>query len=223
MLTIKGENPDCRKSFLDLCQLCGVKPEHLDNEFVSETETFLRQSSIENAEAAAVASSLVFAHSVTENILMDICRIGADIDPSSWTSKVAKKSITFEEVEKKTISDLKKELIDKYFIQLEKESMLKKLDVLLGVIQPSNIASSRMKQYDRERIVKIDRLRNECVHDGKFAVRIHNIKEHLDYLYETIRLFIDLFCDKYSIDKFYEKALGDLGLAGTTPIDKDEV
>ncbi|QHI68050.1 hypothetical protein [Tichowtungia aerotolerans] len=210
ILTAKGENPSCRQADTDLCQLCGVNPDHFDDEFAVETEALFRQSAVENAEAAVAASSLVFAHSVVEDLLMKICRICADVDSVSWTKKISKRSITIEEVDQKTIVDLKREQVEKYLSQLEKESMLKKLDVFLGIIQPNDFASSRMKKYDRERIAKIDRLRHECVHEAKFAVRISNIKEHLDYLYEVTRLLSNLFCDKYNIEKLYDVDLARL-------------
>ena len=116
----------------------------------------ITEHSIASAGSLVAAASLVFAHSVFDATLFDFCRVTALWSSDDWLEVVRDRKVSVAEIEAATKFRTLLNSIDKCLEQLEKESVLKKADMLHRIIKPGNYRSTvREYEYSREKLESI--------------------------------------------------------------------
>ena len=126
--------------------------------------------------------------------------------PIDWEPRIEKRKVAFEDIRNSTIDDFRNQLINKYLEDLERESLLKKCDVLHEQCQPkAGSISVRNYKYDRGRLEEVDRLRHEIVHGLDIGEKFRDVEDTLGYLNRTWFYFFFMLVKKYDvkIDVYY--------------------
>ncbi len=193
--TLEGNGVDHREQLINLGKQHGITWDTEDNSFLTETGDFLTKNSTENAHAAATSAALVFAHSVADASLHDLCQLVAHQDPSRWRDLVNAKKVSIQDVANSSSQEVLSGVVTAFVQQLERESILKKTDMLIHVLSPSSTdAQLLLKEFDRTRLAQLDVRRHECVHSRQFSTSNGSIQSDLASLRDTIDLFIRLVC-----------------------------
>jgi hypothetical protein len=160
----------------------------------------ITEKSIASASSLVAAGSLVFAHGVFDATLFDYCRVSALWVWKDWLELVNKRKVSIAEVEQATKYRVLLRCVDDYLAQLERESILKKADVLHQVIKPGNYQTTvRNYAYSRERLELIDRARHDAVHRLRFREGFGEIDDTIDYLRKTVVHFMGLLHRRYGL------------------------
>jgi hypothetical protein len=158
----------------------------------------LLESTRKNANTAAEAAAIIFIHSACENAIIELIKLLARYDRTPWLENVVKKQVNFEEVASSTPEVIGKRLLDSYISSLERESLPKKIDRLLLVIQRESGADLIADYvFDRAELVKIDNLRHRLTHDPSFEAPIEDAAGKLTYLVKTLRWLVALAEKRY--------------------------
>jgi hypothetical protein len=164
IITRSGGTPEGLRRLKEFCLTIDIEPMHIDagdNASLNAVTYALADSASRGVEAAA----LVFAHSITENILMDLCRILVEVAPEPWISRIATRKVVFADIRERSEKEISDELAEKFLVELGKESIVKKTEVLLSVLRSDDSGAILSGfQFKRETLEKIDLLRHECAH-----------------------------------------------------------
>ena len=79
---------------------------------------------LNQATAALVAASTIFAHAVCEGVLMDLCRLTARLDPNAWYPRIRFKKVSVEDLEDRASEEIKGELLEGHLSELQKKPLL---------------------------------------------------------------------------------------------------
>jgi hypothetical protein len=133
----------------------------------------LTEMKITNAEMAADAATLLFAHASVDATAIDCCRAITFLDPARCKEWVGALPFNLSEIMATEPNDLLRLALDKRLGTLERESLLNKVDVIYRNCKPE-AGWTRLTGYnfDRTRLVKIDDIRHDVVHTvGVGAIR----------------------------------------------------
>jgi hypothetical protein len=160
----------------------------------------ITKKAIASAGSLVSAASLVFAHAVFDATLFDYCRVTALCSWRDWLDVVKDRKVSVAEIEGATKFRTLLNSIDKCLEQLEKESVLKKADMLHRIIKPGNYRPTvREYEYSREKLDSIDRARHEGVHRLQFRQGFAEIDATIDYLRRTVVYFMQLVHFRYGL------------------------
>jgi hypothetical protein len=158
------------------------------------------ERSIASAGSLVSAASLVFAHAVFDATLFDYCRVTALWSWRDWLEVVKERKVSIAEIEGTTKFRTLLNAVDKCLAQLEKESVLKKADMLHRIIKPGDYRSTvREYSYSQEKLESIDRARHEAVHRLQFGQGFAEIDSTIFYLLQTLFYFMGLVHFRYSL------------------------
>ena len=87
-------------------------------------------STIQDAQAAASAACLVFAHSMLDGAIDDYCRVSTLLSPSDWKDFVEQETITLAEAKESTFDDLLRKTVADYLKKFRKNSLPNKIEAL---------------------------------------------------------------------------------------------
>lgn len=146
------------------------------------------------------AASLVFAHSVFEDCVHDLLRITILVGRDDWIPFVEKKQIVVADLRKLSLDEIYRREIDECFNKMERQSVLKKVDTLFGIVgSQANRRQFPTYKYDRERISEIDEDRYRVAHRDPLDYNAYTLNEDVDYLRTTLIFLSSLLIDKYGI------------------------
>jgi hypothetical protein len=186
----------------------------IDTGFFKNVTKGLIEQSVTTFESVLDAASLVFAHSVLDGAAFDWCRLCARAVPDDVMQYVAKKTFTLAEIKAANFTELRDDAIRKYVSDLEKESVLKKLDALFALCHPpSGFVGINKYRYDRTRIEELDNLRHDYVHRGALGVRLPRGDDDIWYLWKTTNFLLPLVSQRYGIRIDPNQFIGSLGVA----------
>ena len=135
---------------------------------------------------ATDAASLVFAHSIVDSAAYDCCRTTGLISPDDWESAVEKKTFTLKDIKGEAYETLRERKLEKYFLRLERKSLLHKLAALRRVCKPpAGFSNMKGYSYDEGRISELDTLRHKVVHGGRVVQPLPNGDADIWYLLQT--------------------------------------
>jgi len=137
---------------------------------------------LEQSRAGTNAASLVFLHAALDDTVLALCKASRVAAPKEWVRKINKRNVTIERVREQGYAALEVEHLDKFVSQLEKESLPKKADTLLSFCPP--LIGDDNHRYNRDRLVALDRLRHEVVHNSG-PIAIETIEDDCFFLYRT--------------------------------------
>jgi len=175
-----------------------MPPEKLIEEM---TETTVRQGQL-----GIDAASIVFAHSLLDGAAIDYCRVTALVSPRDWESVLDRQQIKLSEARDLGYERALRMKLDEFFDKLERESLMKKADLLLARCQPpENWTPIHDYSYDRHRLKRLDDYRHEIIHGDSLGNGIKNASEEVNYLSGTVLYFMGLVNLRYKlmIDPYY--------------------
>jgi hypothetical protein len=151
-------------------------------------------------EGISDAASLIFAHSVLDSAVLDWCRVCAIAEPDDLMPYIEKKRVTLSHVKESSFYELRDNEIKEFFISLERESVIRKLDTIFALCRPpQNFTGMPDYRYDRERILALDQLRHDFVHRGILSARLPNGDDDLWYLFRTTHFLLPIVNQRYGI------------------------
>jgi hypothetical protein len=146
------------------------------------------------------AASLIFAHSLLDGAAMDWCRVCSLARPTDFIQAIGQKKVSIVDIQHTPWSDLLKQAIGDYLNTLEKESVLKKLDLLFRLCKPpTGFVGVVGYNYDRSRVAALDALRHRYVHGGYPAECLPNGDDDLLFLVQTNLYLLPLVHHGYGI------------------------
>ena len=198
ILTHSADTPEGLRHLTAFCQTIQLEPTHIHvGEHASHSAVISALTN--NAVRGVDAAALVFAHSMAEELLMDLCQILAEIDPEPWKQKVENRKVFFKDVRTRSERDISIELVEAYLAELRKESIVKKTDVLLSILQPGDISTVIPDfQFNRDALNTVDELRHECAH-REIRKKMPDIQDNLSLLGNVVRLFIKIAEEKHGL------------------------
>ena len=120
---------------------------------------------MDNFGVAIDAASLIFAHSILDDVALQYCRVTSIVSPSSWEPFVAAKTVPLEKVGKEDYQTLLTAKIRDSLKQLERESLLTKVDKVFQICRPKpDFKPIRAFSFDRSRLESLDGLRHAIIH-----------------------------------------------------------
>ena len=150
--------------------------------------------------ASVDAASLVFAHSVIDSAALNYCHCCALANPQDWEKFVAKKKISVEEIKGLSYDDILKKKVNDYINSLDKESLLTKADRLFQVCSPPRDFSPLDNFcYDRDRLLKLDRMRHEIVHKSSTIPLLPNGNDDIWFLQQSDNYLMALVNSKFDL------------------------
>jgi len=146
------------------------------------------------------AAALAFAHSMSEAALDDLLEITILVEPAAWSQYVARRKVSLSDVAGKSKEELESEAIRDYFLQLKKESILKKADHLHAICKPPpGFMGVTAYTYSRDRLAQVDRLRQDILHRQIPDTPIADLDGLLEFNRKTTMHFISLVNNRYDM------------------------
>ena len=162
-------------------------------------ETMTRNA-VGTFEVALDAASLVFIHSALDSTAHDYCRLCAMLAPRDFLPFVGAKKLALEEIEGQSFEALLTNLITVYLTNLEKESLLKKVDFLFQLCRPpSGYAPMEGYSYSRARLESLDDLRHKVVHSAGQLERLPNGDQDIEFLFKTNYFLFGLVNERHGV------------------------
>lgn len=160
----------------------------------------MSRQTIDAFQASVDAASLVFAHSILDSAALDYLRVTALISQRDWIFALKDKKIPLVNFEKSSFDQLLEQELNKYLDALDRESLLRKLDLLFSFCKPpSNFEPLENYNYNRERIQQLDRIRHGIVHGEGPVTTLPNGDDDIDYLQKTCWFLMSLVNQKYGV------------------------
>lgn len=155
---------------------------------------------LQAAKRRVASASLVFAHAVFEECVSDCLKVCFSAAPRDWLSTVTNKKVSFGELSESGLLPLQKQSIQDFVNGLERQSLLKKLQIFFQVVRPSeNPSRIRDYQYSQERIAGLDRARHVAAHDNPAAYEPNALKDDVEYFRMTIMYLLAILIERYNV------------------------
>jgi hypothetical protein len=162
--------------------------------------TAMTETAISNARKAVDAASLVFAQSMLDDSAWSYCRVCALIAPQDWELFVEAKKVDFGTLSRQSAEAIRDELIQAMLGQLERDSLLKKLDMLFRLCTPpEGFAPVDNYVFDRTRLGAIDDQRHRIIHADGLRTQLTNVDDDLTYVIKTGNYLMGLVHQKYGV------------------------
>ncbi len=168
--------------------------------FADEVGGVTTQSTKDSSDAAIV----VFAHSVLDGAAMDYCRVTAAAAPKDWEPELKGRQVPLLEIANaRDYNELFQRKLEDRLQELERESLVTKIDRLLARCQPpAKWSPMTGYEFDMERIKRLDTQRHEIIHGLALGIPLkhHPVSdESLFYLSRTSMYFQGLVNLKYGL------------------------
>lgn len=150
------------------------------------------RSTLEDFTATVDAASIVFAHSILDDLAMEAVGVAFAHAPEVFDARagLAGKTVKIGDARARGIEALADEKRAEWKEQLVRESVLRKLDVLFEICRPGADFRPLQSdyQYDRSRVEAFDTARHHVVHDLKApALTGAKLDMEIAYLGDTSR------------------------------------
>jgi len=153
-----------------------------------------------NVVWAIDAASVIFMHSMLDDVLASLCEVAALQSPSDWENEVEQKGFELKQIKQKTYSDLFKEALRKRLNRLKNDSVIDKCDLLHRLCKPpAHFTPIKGHAFDVTRLESIDQKRHNIVHSGTLGQQLGDVEGDLQYLRDTANYFWALINHKYGL------------------------
>jgi len=181
----------------------------IDSPEVRERRTaWFVEKTLSEANTLIDAACLVFAHSVLDAHVFELCKLTAFLEPESWLSQIEKKQVTLLEAKAATYESNRDRLLEKFFEDLDGRSLLWKIDLLHARCKPQNASTLRGFKFDRQKLDEIDRRRHEIVHGDALRTAGSTLLDDVRFLNETTD-----YCTIMVLDCYGLRASDELGFS----------
>jgi hypothetical protein len=155
----------------------------------------MHQKTLETNQSIIDAACIVFAHGILEDCVYEYLTTTAIASPERWECYVKRKKVelvTFKEV---SFEQIRNDKIEKLLgSDVKRESLIDKLDRLHRITPPVEDTKKKKVSYDRERLVKFDRARQDIVHGNDWSSYSFNFAQEWDYWNVLNFYFAHLVC-----------------------------
>jgi hypothetical protein len=174
-----------------------VRPGFTDS-IIDET---LQQADL-TSRASVDAASLVFAHSILDDLATECCRVSAAADPEDWRTAIRERRVRIGDLGERTVEQLIDCIMAEFLDQFGKEALLKRLDVLNMKCQPAPRWSFAGQEYrfDRDRLERLDQERQSVIHRVQIEQVRVGIEDDLGFLMATCFYLIFMVANRYALD-----------------------
>ena len=160
----------------------------------------MTDATLKDAQAALDEASIVFAHSLLDAVAFSYCRVAALVCPFDWEPVLKDRCIRLGDLAGASYDDLVRAALEKYLKDLEKESVLRKVDELYRICQPpANWSGAVGYEFDRNWLAQIDDQRHRIVHGPVLGALTGGIEGDLEYLLKTEAHLLGLLEVRYRI------------------------
>jgi hypothetical protein len=140
----------------------------------------------DSAKAAVDAAALIYAHAILDAVAFKLCSISMARDPAAWSNEVQRKQVRMADVLSSPLEKIRKQVLETYLAQLERDSLLSKCDLLFRIVKPKSTRGVKKKyRYSRERLAALDLLRHDLVHKLMFHRKFRQPQAKVNYLFNT--------------------------------------
>ncbi|MBI2585901.1 MAG: hypothetical protein HYW28_08530 [Rhodospirillales bacterium] len=146
------------------------------------------------------AASLVFAHSILDGVAFEYCEIVAMLDSTLFEGWIDDRQIRLKDMKGKTYEDILSEKVGRFLKELEKDSLLKKTNLLFTLGQPpKDFAPVRGFKFDRERLEKLDIKRHEIVHEKIDTAPLQKGEDDIRFIRDTANFLMALVSKRFGV------------------------
>jgi hypothetical protein len=185
------QNPENDKFFIDKAQFL---KDAGGSEEISEEVT---KSDIKTTRASVDAASLVFIHSAVDGAVSDLCRVCALAKPEDWGPYLQDRKVALKEISSSSYPDILRTLLNDALATLEREALLKRVDRIFALCQPSDFRPMRDFAFDRDRLESLDRKRHEIVHGQ--GVELTDVEHDMEFLVRSGFYLFALVNQRYDV------------------------
>lgn len=169
-----------------------------------ETKRIFREGMTDNVVASTKsgidAASLVFAQSTLDDCALSFLEACSIANPTDWEPIVSEKKVAFSDLQGRTPESIREELIKDKLKALEKDSLLKKVDLLFRLCSPpAGFAPINHYAYDRDELERIDEARHGIIHRDGLGNPIPTIEADLKFISGTANYLMALVNAKYGM------------------------
>ena len=130
----------------------------------------MHQKTLETNQSIIDSACIVFAHGILEGCVYEYLTTTAIASPERWECYVKRKKVelvTFKEV---SFEQIRNDKIEKLLgCDVKRESLIDKLDRLHRITPPREETQKMKVSYDRERLIRFDRARQDIVHGNDWS------------------------------------------------------
>lgn len=160
----------------------------------------MTDATIELAQIAGDAASIVFTQSVLDGAAFDYCRVTALIAPTEWEPTVSQRRMKLADLRDMNYNQILESKLAEYFEQLDRESLLKKADLLLARCRPPEKWSPMENYaYDRQRLERLDQYRHDLIHGEGLGKGLASAEEETEFMMKTAMYFMGLVNLRYGL------------------------
>jgi hypothetical protein len=170
------------------------RPEWFYDEEFMKTQT-------NDADAALHAAVLILAHTVSSEVITDLCTTSLSADPKAWEQFIQGKKLTIADIRDTPKEKLISHQLDDYRKHItENKYLTHQCSNLWKVVGPVNCKTVvKGYVYSQAQLEEINNLRKQCVHGFRFKTKISDLRSTVQYLYNTVRFFGGLVQKKHSL------------------------
>ena len=154
------------------------------------------------------SASVVFAHSLLETTLNELLHLTFAASPKAWFPYVKQRKVELSSVVNGSVDALCQSLVQDYIIELGRESLMRRSDVLHAICRPRPTdAKMQTYKFSKVELESFDKVRHNLVHGQKFFDSITDAAKLLEYVSKTGGYFILLVNQRFGF-KFSPNSLG---------------
>jgi hypothetical protein len=159
----------------------------------------------ESSYASLDAAVLVFYHSLLDGLAFDCCRTTALHAPQDWAGDLKDARVRLVDTKGKTHEQLFQERLNEHLMNLERESLLAKINRLFARCSPPSGWSPYTDtdfKFDKNLLERFDKQRHAIIHGrafGKNLAIFAESSESLDYLLKAGIYLLALISFKYHL------------------------
>jgi hypothetical protein len=121
-------------------------------------------------------------------------------EPTDFLPRLADRRVALREAQRSTFPVLLNTEIRRFLDNLERESLLKKMDLLFELCQPpAGFQGVVGYRYDRDRLTQLDQLRHDYIHGRARLSRLPNGNDDLLFLQNTGFYMVPLVNQRYDV------------------------
>jgi hypothetical protein len=179
------------------------------NPFFTREELLFRVSdlmanrSVRMAKRTVESAALVFAHTLLDDALSESCRISFLACPEVWYGFVQNRKVEVGALRSAATKDLVRKLALEHMRQLQRESMVKRLDVINQICVPRLRGKKNPAAWlKREDLARFDELRHRIIHGRQLSRPVHAVEQQVHFAKSASLFVLQLVAQAYRlIDK----------------------
>jgi hypothetical protein len=146
------------------------------------------------------AATILFGHSMMDAAVFDFCRVTALHAPDDWKVEVSNRQVPLSKLREQPLETIEAAKLNEFLADLEMKSLAEKIDRLHARCRPKNNWSPMVGYvFDREKIKRLDLLRQGIVHGDALGQPIADAAGEFLYMHRTCWYFMGLVHMRYGI------------------------